>query len=363
MRCAPIVKRELHSMLLEKSFLLIILLELLLVSSSGLLSAGYVLMTSPESSTTLNQLSRLVYVGVITNTQEPIMKVFTRENIHFTFYQSEQVALEDFKIGLIDAVIVGDVRNHEAPSILKVYIPSNSPKSDLTKLSLKKVFVGLENDLRGEKIKLYKPDVKFMPYSIMKYKKEAQYAEIYYIFTLPLLLFLPTVISGSLAIDSITQDFENKRMLNLIISPLTDVQIVYGKVFATLILSMVQCIVWLLILSLTNIQPSNHFWLLFACLLYTIVFMNCGAYLALVLKKMKAAQILYTFVSMSAISLFSPFANYHPLLLKLSPSHMFSAIALGADPLNFSLQFFVLIVFSVATTVLVVKTSKKIRDY
>ena len=47
MRSMTIAKREMRSMLMEKSFVLIILLEFLLVSSSGLLSVGYVLFTSP----------------------------------------------------------------------------------------------------------------------------------------------------------------------------------------------------------------------------------------------------------------------------------------------------------------------------
>ena len=60
-----IARRELKSMLKEKSLMLILLVELLLVILSGLLNVGYVLLTTPESSSELYNLNSFIYVGVV----------------------------------------------------------------------------------------------------------------------------------------------------------------------------------------------------------------------------------------------------------------------------------------------------------
>ena len=140
-----IAKREIKAMLKEKSFTLIILLELLLVSTSGLLSVGYVILTSPESSGMLSKLSNLVNVAIVTKTKEPYTTSFAASNIHFTFYDDVSIARKDFKDGLVDAMIVGDLYLSENPSNLLIYLPSNSPKSDLTRLTLKKALLGIED--------------------------------------------------------------------------------------------------------------------------------------------------------------------------------------------------------------------------
>ncbi|MFH1055675.1 MAG: ABC transporter permease, partial [Candidatus Altiarchaeota archaeon] len=330
-----ITLREATAMLKEKSFTLILLLEVLLVSSSGLLSIGYVMLTSPEASNTLSQLSNLVYVGVVTDTRDPYSQVLDEGRMNYRFYSDFQLARTDMDNGIIDAILLGDIAlrgnlsSDMKPAVVTVFLPDNSPKTPLTKLALKRVLVSLEGKLRQTKVELYYPKLDFMSYKIMKYNPRSRYIEIYFIFTLPILLFLPCVVSGSLAIDTITQDLESKRIINLLVAPLTNAQIVFGKVMASFLLSLSQSVLWLLVLSLTFVKPENHFWLILLCSLYTMVFTNAGTILALCLKKMKSSQILYTFVTMAAISLFSPFANLYPLLLNFSPSYIITRLALG----------------------------------
>jgi ABC-2 type transport system permease protein len=362
MKTAIIVLQEIKAMLREKSFLLIILLELLLVSSSGLLSIGYGIITSPESSSTLSQLNSLVYVGVVTDSRQYFPRAFEKGRVHYVFYDSFPLAYEDFKEGVLDSVIYGDITPDEKPAVLNIFIPSNSPKAPLTKLAMKSVMLALEDDIRTTKVRVYAKDLEFAPYQIMNYKPQARYIEIYFIFTLPLLLFLPCIVSGSLAIDSITQDLESRRMLNLVVAPLTNNQIVFGKSLASLALSVAQSAAWLLTLSLTFVNPQNHVVLVLFCALYTIIFMNVGSLLALYLRKMRNSQIIYTFVSMSAISLFSPFANIHPLLLDFSPSYILARTALGAPPTVFAWQIIILILMAAGSTALIMFSSKKICE-
>jgi len=368
MRIHVIALREIRGMLKEKSFLFILLLETLLVSSSGLLSVGYVIMTSPESSSMLSQLSSLIYVGVVSGTPEPLAQVLDEGRVNYKVYPDIGEAESDMKNGLLDAVLMGDIsfsgnQTLDArPALINVYMPSNSPKAPLTKLALKKVFVRLEDKLREKKILLLAPGLDYTPYKIINYKPAANQIEIYFIFTLPLLLFLPAIISGSLVIDSITQDLESRRILNLVLTPLTDSQIVFGKALASLLLSLLQSVLWLMVLSLTFMSPQNNAALIIFCGLYTVIYMNAGSILSLYLGKMKSSQILYTFVTMTSISLFTPFANIHPLLLAFSPSHMITRMALGASPFVFTWQFLVLATVALFSTFWVFKISRRISQ-
>ncbi|MBD3389121.1 MAG: ABC transporter permease subunit [Candidatus Altiarchaeales archaeon] len=362
MRSGVIARKEIRSMIRERSFALIILLELLLVSSSGLLSVGYVILTSPESSTMLSKASSLVYVGVVTDTRLQFESVLDEGRIHHTFYNDFALAEKDFKEGLIDAVFVGDIGTSEDPSVLKLYMPSNSPKTPLIKLSLKRVLVRLEDKLRDHKVGLYAPGLEFASYELMNYRPQARYVEIYFIFTIPLLLFLPCIVSGSLAIDSLTQDFESKRMLNLVSAPLSSAHIVFGKAFGAFFISIVQCLLWLAVLSFTFVSPKNHLPLTLFCSAYTIIFLNIGSLLALYLKRMKSSQIIYTFASMTAISLFSPFANIHPLLLEFSPSYLITRMALGTPPMAFAWQLSLVALLAVVTTLAVLASSHKVNE-
>jgi ABC-2 type transport system permease protein len=353
-----IARRELKAMLREKSFVLIILLELLLVSASGLLSVGYVILTSPESSGMMSKLSNLVSVGIVTQTKEPYAEAFSPSEVRFAFYEDLNQAREDFKSGLVDAIVSGDLYLEEKPSRLTVYLPSNSPKVDLTRLSLKRVLVNLEDKLRKKRMSEFTPESRLIEFQLMRYEPQARYIEVYFVFTLPLLLFLPCIVSGSLAIDSLTQDFESKSILTLVSAPLSRLQIVVGKALGSFLLSMTQCVLWLGLMSMTSISPGNHIPILVFCGMYTLFFINVGGILALHLRKMRSSQIIYTFFSMLAISLFSPIANINKTLIELSPSSTITRLSLGASILDFTWQFTAVFALTAASTILLIKSSR-----
>ncbi len=362
MKAHVVFDHELRGMLRERSFVFMVLLELLLVSSSGLLSIGYVIMTSPEASSALGRLGSLIYVGVVSDTRDAFSSAFRGSSVNLVFYDSLASARRDFRDGVIDAVVSGDITEGTEASVLSVTLPSNSPKAPLTKLALKKVLVDMESGLRQERLELYRPEVRLASYRLMGYRQAGRQAEIYYIFTLPLLLFLPCLISGSLIIDSLTQDFESRRILNLLCAPITPVEAVFGKAMACVAVSVAQSAVWLAVLSLTFMNPENHLQLILTCAVYSLIFTNVGAAIALHARRMRASQVLYTFASMSAISLYSPFANMHPLLLSFSPAHILAKTALGAPYAAFAWQYAALLVIAAASTLVLARSSRKITE-
>ncbi len=330
-----IAKREIKSMLRERTIMLVVLVELLLVIFSGLLNVGYVLLTSPEASQELQNLNSSVAVGVVSETPEPYAMALFAQKMPYIVYDDVETAMGDFREGLIDVIMAGDIEESRNASTITVYLPENSPKLDLIKLSLRTMLLTMEADVRHERIDAYEPDVSL--YSIdSRNRKASREIEIYYIFTIPLLLFLPSLIAGSLVIDSITEDLENKTIINLLEAPVTSRQIMAGKNLGALAICFVQSAAWLAILSVLSLGIQNHLALLAVSFLYTALFTNIGSIVALHLKSLRNSQIVHTLLSMVSISLFSPLANLSSQLVANSPSHIFTGLASGAGIATFA---------------------------
>ncbi|MFH1722119.1 MAG: ABC transporter permease [Candidatus Altiarchaeota archaeon] len=356
-----IAKRELKAMLRERTVMLVVLVELLLVIFSGLLNVGYVLLTTPEASAELQNLNSFVAVGIISNTPEKFALSLFSSKMPYVVYDDVDEAFADFREGMIDVIFIGDIEKSENASQIVVYIPENSPKKDLIKLSLRNILLKLEKEIRAERIVEYKPDIKL--YSVdSKSGKASREIEIYYIFTIPLLLFLPSLIAGSLVIDSITEDLENKTIINLMEAPLKGFQIVLGKNLGAIIICMAQSVAWVFILSFLSLGIQNHMSLIFISFLYTVIFTNIGSFVSLRLKNLRNSQVVHTGVSMASISLFSPLANLSNQLVANSPSYIFTGLASGATLFDFRYQVLLLLMVFLVTGMINLKSAVELEN-
>jgi len=349
-------------MVREKSFLLILLLELVLISASSFMSLGYVMFTSPESSGMFSKLTSLVYVGVVTDSVDEFTEVMEQQGVNYKFYNNIQNAKEDFKAGRLDSLIEGEIDYSVQPSPLTVYLPSNSPKASLTRISLKKILMDLEKKVRRIKIDRHLPGFDLFSYNIVNYNRQARYIEVYYIFTIPLILFLPALVAGSLSIDSITQEIEDKSVLNLLDAPLSSHQIIAGKNLGAILAAVIQCVLWIVALDLVAVNIWNKLQVLVLCILYSILFVNLGSIMALIFRRMKISQIAYTVFSISSISLYSPMASVHPVLLSNSPAYLFAQTTIGYGLSN-NLPQLALLIGLVSSSMLVLWTlSRRIEN-
>jgi ABC-2 type transport system permease protein len=362
MRLQYIAYREIKAALFEKSFALILLLEFLLIISSGLLSAGYTLITSPESSPQARELSSLVFVGLISDTPDEFATAFSGTRTRYRIYDSYSLAKADLSDGVLDAIIMGDISLSETPDVIQVYLPANTPKEPLIRLAMRSIFTNLESEVRNRKVSIHHPSINLPDIMVMGRQQSGRRNEIYYVFTLPLLLFLPSLIAGSLTIDSLTQDMESKRMINLILAPIHDLEIIFGKAASSFVISMSQSILWLFMVDLFFVPLQNIPLLLFISGVYTVVFMNLGAIMSLHLKKMKSSQMTYTFFSMSAITLFSPVANIHPILREMSPAYLITKLALGFPAAEFTPHILGLLSLTLLTLAYIVKIRAKVKE-
>ena len=180
-----IAKREFWTMMGEKSFVLVLLFEILLVSSSAFLAVGYEVLTSPENSPLLKGTRNVIYVGVVTESTRELALPLKNSGITYFYYNTLTDAEEDFKRGFLDAVVIGNLNLRAQPSVLTVYLPKNTPKIGLIRLTLKRFFLDVEERLRNVKMKLYTPDLE-LPSDVPAIEESMSSTfEVFFIFTLP----------------------------------------------------------------------------------------------------------------------------------------------------------------------------------
>jgi ABC-2 type transport system permease protein len=325
-----VAKREFSAMMREKSFALVLIFEILLVSSSAFLSSGYSILSSPETSDLLRGSKNVIVVGLVTDSKREFALPLQRAGILYYNYQNLTSAEADFQDGLLDAIVIGSIDLRAEPSVITVYLPSNTPKLGLIKLMLKRFFLDVEERLRQVKMLVHTPAMRFLTYDDSPSGGGAQDFEVFMLFTIPLLFFMPAIMAGSLIIDGLTEEMESGRLLNLLSAPMSYPSVVAGKCLGAFAATIPHCIIWLAVLPLAGRGPANPAGILVAFILYSCLFISVGAAISLHTRRNRPAQMAYTLVSVAAITTLSPSANALHALIMLSPAHMFTAFAAGA---------------------------------
>ncbi len=73
--------------------------------------------------------------------------------------------------------------------------------------------------------------------------------EFVYGLLIPLLVFLPGIISAALIIDLITEEYQHETLETLVSTPVTFAEMVWGKVLACVLLVPLQAGAWIILLS------------------------------------------------------------------------------------------------------------------
>jgi ABC-type Na+ efflux pump permease subunit len=138
---------------------------------------------------------------------------------------------------------------------------------------------------------------------------------------LPLLMFFPAFVAGSLAIDALTEEFENDTMDTLLAAPLTVHGMIDAKVFSVVILAVAQCGLWLGLLKINGILIQNTLWVFLLALIVAGITSVSAALAAVLLRDRERSQFIYALLLLTAIALSN--------LLNVSPITILSRLAIG----------------------------------
>ena len=311
------VKKELRSVTREKTIVIALVIQLLIASFSSVILVGLLSFYDPES-IGLNA-SANIKVGVIGNVGSRLVGFLKNCNIKVKALSSPLAAEDEFKAGEIDAVIFIPEDNGDVVE-MQLFLPSAETRSTVILMMLREPLKRYENYLRERQgINIRYSDIKGL---------HPTTHEFLYSFIVPILMFFPAFIAGSMVIDSVSEELETHTLETLWSAPLSLSAIFGAKIVAALVLTVVQCALWSLLLRFNHIYIRNLGLVLLLAAVVAAINAVGSAFIAMYFKDRERAQFMYSLFIMIEAGI-GYFWDSSPLILmtRLATDDYYTGIA------------------------------------
>jgi len=305
-----IAKRDLSSLSREKTIILAILIQLFIAAFSSFLVVGLTSLYDPSSVDGAE-----IEVAVSGDAQNELLRAAGEDSgVRTTRFASREDAIAAFDSGGVDAVLTGRNAPTEDGSRIEVnaVVPAENLRTTVIVVSIREMLTELERTERISRVS----SLEFSPVTVPNSEGASPYFSFTYTILLPLLLFLPPFISGSIAVDSITEEIERGTLELLRVSPVSLTDIVDGKALGMILIAPLQAGMWILLLSFNDIMIEHVGSLLVLVTAFATITVVLGVVLGLVTARRRQAQLLY---SMLALLLFG--------MTALLPEHPATTVA------------------------------------
>ena len=328
-----VTKKELAGINYEKTILLAILLQLFVAMFSSFLMVGLTSLYDPSS---VSQYSRYRYSIGYAGANSTLLDRLGASDDFAVYEMDLSPALEALKERKLAAVLYVPDTPPDAPDPVQVtlYTLQNDIQATVVGVKLKEVLTGFEGDLRdarAARITAEPVELQFPPAA----RSEGFY-EFVYGLLIPLLMFMPAIISASLIIDLITEEYQHETLETLLSTPVSFPEMVWGKVLTCEILVPVQAAVWLLLLALNGIRIQNPVPVLVLVTAASLILILLAALTALHYRERTAAQFIYS-TALVVVILFVVAVPGNPLNLIVRASVGNAGMEMGAAILLVSL--------------------------
>jgi len=302
-RFLVLLKRELKSIAKEKTIMLAIIIQFFIASFSSVLLIGIMSFYDPESIGQNTQIS--IDVGIVGDTSSPLLWFLKEKNLRVISFHHVAEAEEAFRSGYIDTVIFIPESNNGIVD-MKLVLPELDTTATVILMVLQEPLERYENYLREMNgVQLNYKDIGGKPHTTR---------EFLYSLIVPILMLFPAFIAGSIVVDSLTEEIENKTFDTLRSTPVSVNSVFASKITAAIIISATQCILWAVLLRLNSLFIQNiGLVLLFSVIIAAFIAIG-AAIIALYFKDRERAQFTYS-IAMIAIVGLSYFFNPSPLSL------------------------------------------------
>ena len=328
-----IAKRELSVLRKEKTIVLALLIQLFIAAFSSFLVVGLVSLYDPASVD-----GYTVEVAVTGDAQDDLLAVTDdQRSIRGVGYPDESAAMDAFDQRRVDAVLATEVVDDRVR--VAAVAPDSNVRTTLVVVQLRDALRAFERAERADRA----ASLDTTPLELPPEATTSPYFGFTYTVLIPLLLFLPVFISGSIAVDSITEEFDRGTLELLRVAPVSLVDIVDGKLAAAAVLAPVQAALWILLLRFNGTQVSNVALLLVLVAAFSLLVVSVAVAIALTTPDRRSAQLVY---SLSVLLLFGGTA-----LLPWNPANAIARLAIdsvGTDVLAVVVAYTVLAVVGYA---------------
>ncbi len=306
-----IAKKEFRGLYSEKTILLAVLLQLFIALFSSFLMVGLTSMYDPQA---LSQYSRFRYDIGYAGNESPLLG-YLEDSRDFHVHRIDlSTGVQLLKERRLSAVVyVPDTKaDAEDPVKLTLFTLANDIQGAVVDVKLKDVFLTYESDLR--ETRAGRLDVIPLPVQMPASSGAGGFYEFVYGLLVPLLVFMPGIISAALIIDLITEEYQHETLETLISTPVTFSEMVWGKVLACELLVPLQAGVWILLLAVNGILIENPLLIVLHVTLASLLLILIAALVALHYRERTAAQFVFS-TALVVIILFALALPYNPLNL------------------------------------------------
>ncbi|WP_277541018.1 ABC transporter permease [Haloarcula laminariae] len=289
-----VARRDVRSLSREKTIVLALLIQLFVAGFSSFLVVGLTSLYDPGSVSTGE-----VEMAVTGDAREKLLEAGAEhEGAQMTEFEDADEARLAFEQRRADALLNASyVESTEGPGqkiSVTARIPEGSIRSTLIVVNVRRVLETLERQERFERSGSLDENPVPLPPEI----SASPYFGFTYTVLIPLLLFLPAFISGSVAVDTITEEMERGTLELLRVAPVSLLDIVDGKALGMALLAPVQSLLWILLLSVNGIPVANVAVILLFVAAVAALVVTIGVVLGVATGKRRPAQLLYSVLSL-----------------------------------------------------------------
>lgn len=239
------------------------------------------------------------------------------ESREVTVFQSRTAAMSAFRDRQVDAVL-----HAETGTDGRIRIDAIAPEGDfrttLIVTQVKAALTDLETELRFDRTHR----LTRVPLSVPDRTDSNPYYGFTYTILVPVLVFLPAFISGSITADSLAEEFERETFGLLRVTPLSIPEIIDGKALTMIGIAPAQAGLWLFFLELNGTNIARPLEILVLATAVTGVLVVLGAALAIWIGVRREAQLLYSLLAMVVFGA--------SLLLPENPPNLVAKLAIGS---------------------------------
>ena len=286
-----IAKKEFRGLFNERTILLAILLQLFIALFSSFLMVGLTSMYDPSS---LSKYSRFRYNVAYAGNDSQVLDYLTNSRDFRVYVMDLSEGVAALKERKLSAVIwvPETLPDAQEPVKITLYTLQNDLQSAIVEVKLRDIFLKYETDLRAVRAgRLHDTPV---PLSIPKESRGGDFYEFVYGLLIPLLVFMPAIISSALVIDLLTEEYQHDTLETLISTPVTFTEMVWGKMLACELLVPVQAGAWILLLMINGIAIENAGLILIQVSVTSFILILLGTLTALYYRERTAAQFIFS---------------------------------------------------------------------
>lgn len=286
-----IMKKDFSSLANEKTILLAVLLQLFVAMFSSFLMVGLTSMYDPSA---IAGYSGIEYQVGYSGEDSPLLEFLDDRNdirVHRMDLSSAVAALKERKLAAV--LYVPDTSPVAAePVKITLYSLQNDIQGAIINAKLKEIFLGYEEYLRD--VRAERLTVDPVPIEYPEKGRTSSFYEFVYGLLIPLLLFMPAIISAALVIDLICEEFEHHTLDTLLSTPVTFHEVFWGKTGLAILLVPLQAGAWLALLLINGIYVASIPLILLLVLASSVALILTGALTALYYRERTAAQVIFS---------------------------------------------------------------------